>query len=219
MVENYRATQSAVEFRSKEPWWVLVFFIGVLPIFPLMIIEYDPSFLGTNGFILMVVILSIIGFIILVLCIKLRKVSKRVSVDASTRSLMIEILWSGLRVSKRVFALEAINRFEVQLRMVRSGRHSRKQIKAVALILQSGKRKYLTGPKDQENVQAITDQLNNLLQNHAGFPQERFADPPRPQLPETSPQSMRNQNIIAYSGMAFFVAMMIVVAIVLNNIE
>jgi hypothetical protein len=219
MVENYRSTQSGVEFKVNNPWWAGLFFIGTLPVLALKVVSDNPSFLNTDGFILMVVILAIIGFIVLVLSLLLRKVIRRISVDASTRSLMIEILWSGLRVSKRVFAFETINRFEVQLRMVKSGRYSRKQIKTVTLILQSGKRKYLTGPKDQENVHAITDQLNNLLQGQAGFPQERFTDLPKPQLPETSPQSLRNQNILAGSVMVFFVVMMIVLVIVLKNVE
>ncbi len=219
MVENYRTTQSGVEFKIKNPWWAGLIFIAVLPVFVLKVCYDHPSFVDTDGFIVMITIFAIVALIMLVISLLLRNVIRRVSVDSSTRSLMIEILWSGLRVSKRVFTFETIKRFEVQLRMVKSGRYSRKQIRAVTLILQSGKRKYLTGLKDQESVQTVTDQLNNLLQEHAGFQQENFADISKPQLPEQSSISLKAQNIIGISVMVFFIAMMIALVFVLKNIE
>lgn len=219
MVKTNRSTQSVIELKINEPWWSLLLFIIILPVIPLGLIDDDPSFLDSERFVVLVVILAIVGIIFLMLSLLLRKVIRRISVDISTRSLIIETLWSGIRVSKRVFPFEIINRFEVQLRMVQSGRYSRKQIKSAALILQSGKIKYLSGPNDQENVQVITDKLNNLLQDQAGFPHERFTNLPKPRLPETSPNSMRNQNILAVSVMVFLIVMLITIAIVLKNIE
>ena len=166
---------------------------------------------------LVITIFVVLGVAIIAVSFLRKNVIRRFSIDTPEQSLVYEEFWGKFRMARRSYKLETIDKFEVLFRTVPKGRHSHQQIVTVALIFQSTKRKYLTGPKDQENVRGIAGQLNMLLQDEAGFPSDRFFGATTPNFPEQTPQNLKAQKIFAISAMGVFVALMIAMILVFTN--
>lgn len=180
MSENFRS-ENSVEFPILVKWWYGLIFA---PIFPLCIIGAsitDPNFNETEGIVLIITIIVISSVLITVLSFLSRNIIRRISVDLSTRSLVFEEFWSGLRVSKRTYPFETIDKFDLILRNMRRSRYSKVfRVPLITLIFQSGKKKYITGIYDSDNIETRANQLNNMLKDKCGFPAERFAEPLKP---------------------------------------
>ncbi|MHA1746090.1 MAG: hypothetical protein ACTSWW_08815, partial [Promethearchaeota archaeon] len=204
----------AVEFQIETQWWLGLIIAPVMPIILIIIYLTDPAFKALEIFWWIFIPFAFVGIVMIMIGLFTRKVLKRFSVDTSTQSLMFEIFWGKFRVVKKVYPYGSISKFEVVLRMIPKGENSQQQIEALALIFQSGKRKYLTGYKDQKNVRKITQDLNNLLQERANFPSENFRGS-IPRLPEQSPSA----KIIGIFALVFSVALIVTILLVLPNIE
>ncbi len=177
MSENFRSEQS-VEIFIKTKWWVGLIIATIMPLCLVGATFTDPtfnSFKGNELIIISVAIFSVIALTISLLC---RKIIKRFSVDSSTRSLVYELFWSGLRVFKKTYPFETINKFDIILKNLKEGKYSPiHRVEVLTLVFQSGKMKFFTGIHDWDNVKTWANQLNNLLQDQGGFPAERFAEP------------------------------------------
>ena len=184
MLENFQSKQS-VEISIKTKWWVGLIIAPIMPLSLIWATFTDPafnSFKGNELIIISVAIFSVVALTISLLC---RKIIKRFSVDSSTRSLVFEVFWSGLRVFKKNYPFEIINKFDIILKNMKKGRYSSfRQVEVLTLVLQTGKMKYITGIHDQDSVKTWAMQLNNLLRDQGGFPAERFAEPLIPHWPE-----------------------------------
>jgi hypothetical protein len=153
----------------------------------------DPNFNETKGLVLIITLVAIFSGTILVISLLSRKIIRRFSVDHSTRSLIYEVFWGGIRVVKRSFPFDTINKFDLVNRNVPKGRYSSQQIEVLVILFQSGKMKYLTSVLDQDHIFMWGNQLNNLLQNEGGFPAERFYKRLDPYWP---PQSKKTKKIL-----------------------
>lgn len=178
MVENYRSEQK-VEFSILKRWWVELIVAAIFPICLSIGYFTTPDF-KFEGIMLIFTFFAIIEVLVMVVSLLRRKVTKRFTVDSSTRSLVFEEFWSILRISKKTFPFDIINKFDLVFRNMRKGRYSMQQVTILTLTFQSGKVKYLTGILDQDNIETWADQLNKLLKEHGGFPSERFAEPLTP---------------------------------------
>ena len=208
MVGNFRSEQS-VEFSIKTLWWAGLIIFPIMPFCLIMAYLTDPSFKDFEGFVLIITIVAIFEVLIIVFVFLGRKVVKRFTVDPSTRSLVFDEFWGGLRVVKRIFPFETINKFDLVLKNVPKGRHSFEVAKLLVLTFQNEKMKYLTTKLDQDNIEAWSRQLNNLLQDQGGFPAERFVEPLKPHWPDKGDQKSLKNLII------FLIAAIIIITIVL----
>ena len=186
MSENFRSEQP-VELSFKMQWGGRLMLASILPICFLLLTYTDSNFnqFGIDEIILIsVAIFTVVALSILLLC---RKIIKRFSIDSSRQSLVFEVFLSGIRVIKRSYPFETINKFDLIIRNMRRGSDmysSIQEVKILALVLQSGKIKYFTGYLHQDNAKIWAMQLNKLLQDQGGFPAERFAEPLTPHWPE-----------------------------------
>ena len=186
MSENFPSEKS-VELSFKLQWWGRLILASILPIC-LLLLTFTGSTLNQFGvdelILISVAILTVVALSIILLC---RKIIKRFSIDSSRRSLVFEVFLSGIRVFKRSYPFETINKFDLILKNMRRGSgiySSIQQVKILALVLQSGKIKYFTGFLHQDYAKIWAKQLNSLLKDQGGFPAERFAEPLTPHWPE-----------------------------------
>jgi len=206
-----------VEFPIETKWWAGFIIAPIMPICMFLATITDPTFKESGYAGLVITIFSVLGVGIVGLSFLRKNVFKRFSIDGPSQSLVYEDYWGKFRMARRTYKLETIDKFEILYRTVPKGQHSHQRIVTVALIFQTTKRKYLTGPLDQENVRGIASELNMLLQDQADFPSERFTGANTPNYPEPTPQNLKVQKIFAISGMGVFVALMIAMILVFTN--
>jgi len=174
--ENFQSGQS-VEISIKTQWWLGLIILPIMPFCLIMAYIKDPDFKELEAFVLIITIFAIFEIAVLVISLLGRKITKRFSVDSSTRSLVFEKYWSGLRMLKKIYPFETIDKFDLILRNMAKGEYSVQTVEILALVFQSGKMKYLTSTLDRENIKTWAAQLNTLLQVQGGFPAEHFAEP------------------------------------------
>ena len=174
------------------------------------------SFKGNEILIISVAISSVLSLVIALLC---RKTTKRFSVDSSMRLLVFEVFWSGLRVFKRTYPFEIINKFGLYTRYVPKGMYSRQQIDVLALEFQSGKKKYFMGFHMQNNIRKLIFQLNNLLQDQGGFPAERFTEPIIAHKIEDNKKHLKILYIFIISGLGVVFLLMLYMIFVIGPYE
>ena len=162
----------------------------------------DPSFNELEYRGLIISIISIFAFVTIVITLLGRKITKRFSVDSYTRSLVFKKYWSGLRILKKIYPFETIDKFDLIFRNVAKGQYSSQKVEILALVFQSGKMRYLTSTLDRDNIKTWATQLNALLQIQGGFPAERFAEPLVAHWPT------RKQNLVK---MFFFICLFVFV--------
>ena len=206
-----------VEFPIGTKWWAGLIIAPIMPICMFLATITDPTFKESGFAGLVITIFSVFGVGIVGLSFLRKNVIKRFSIDGPSQSLVYEEFWGKFRMARRTYKLETIDKFEVLFRTVPKGRYSHQRIVTMALIFQSNKRKYLTGPLDQENVRGIASQLNTLLQDQAGFPSDRFRGAETPNYPEPTTQNLKAQKIFAISAMGVFVALMFAMILVFTN--
>ena len=176
MSENFQSEQS-VDISTKTLWWIGLIFALIMPLCLVGGTLTDPTFYSFKGNEIIVIGVALFSVVSLVIALLSRKTTKKFSVDSSMRSLEFEVFWSGLRVFKRTYPFEIINKFGLYTRYVPKGTYSRQQIDVLALEFQSGKIKYFMGFDIQINIRKLVIQLNKLLQDQGGFPVERFTEP------------------------------------------
>ena len=101
MSENFRSEQS-VEISLKTQWWIGLIIAPILPLCLIGATFTDPTFNQFEGNELIIISVAIFAVVTLAISLLCRKIIKRFSMDSSTRSLVYEKFWSGLRVSKRI---------------------------------------------------------------------------------------------------------------------
>jgi len=174
--ENFHSGQS-VEISIKTQWWLGLIILPIMPFCLIMAYITDPDFKELEAFVLIITIFAIFEIAVLVISLLGRKITKRFSVDSSARSLVFKKYWSGLRILKKIYPFETIDKFDLIFRNVAKGQYSMQKVEILTLVFQSGKMKYLTSTFDRENIKTWAAQLNVLLQVQGGFPAERFAEP------------------------------------------
>ncbi|MHA1744347.1 MAG: hypothetical protein ACTSWW_00015 [Promethearchaeota archaeon] len=192
---NFQYNQSVVEIAISTQWYVGLIVTGIPLIFMLIMIFINPTIKDDEGFSLFIGFITISGSVILSISLLRRKIIKRFSVDSSVRSLIVEELWSGLRISRKIYPFETIKRFEVVFRLMNQGSYSTQQVEVAALVFQSGKMTYFTGFRDRDRVTEIAMQLNDLLQEQAGFPPELVAAPLTPYIPARAKKAIKRWTI------------------------
>jgi len=209
MSENFRSEQS-VEISIKTKWWIGLIVTPIMPICLFMALITDAPYKDEQELILIISFVTIFTVVALMISLLCRKIIKRFSVDSSTRSLVFEVFCGGIRVFKKIYSFEIIDKFDIILKNMKEGKHSSfRQVEVLTLVLQSGKMKFFTGIHDQDNVKTWAMQLNNLLQNQGGFPVERFAEPLTPHWPEV------DQNLLKIFPLLFILVFTLVIGIVL----
>ena len=209
MLENFQSEQS-VEISIKTKWWVALIIAPIMPLCLVGATFTDPTFNSFEVYELIVISVAIFSVVALTISLLCRKIIKRFSVDTSTRSLVFEVFWSGLRVFKKNYPFEIINKFDIILKNMKKGRYSSfRQVEVLTLVLQTGKLKYITGIYDQDSVKTWAMQLNNLLQDQGDFPAERFAEPLAPHWPEG------DQNLLKKFILLFILVFTLVIGTVL----
>ncbi|QEE14453.1 hypothetical protein DSAG12_00266 [Promethearchaeum syntrophicum] len=176
MSENFESEQS-VNISTQTVWWIGLVSALLMPLCLVGGTLTDPTFNSFKGNEIIIISVAFFSVGSLMIALLSRKTTKRFSVDSSMRSLVFEVFWSGLRVFKRIYPFEIINKFDIFTRMVPSGRYSQQQIDVLALVFQSGKKKIFMGISIQANVKNLAIGLNTLLQDQGGFPSERFIEP------------------------------------------
>ncbi|MHA1746089.1 MAG: hypothetical protein ACTSWW_08810 [Promethearchaeota archaeon] len=210
---------AGMEFPIETKWWAGLIIAPIMPICMVLATITDPTFKESGWAGLVITIFSVLGVGIVGLSFLRKNVIKRFSIDDPSQSLVFEEFWGKFRMVRRTYKLETIDKFEILYRTVPKGQHSHQRIITVALIFQTTKRKYLTGPLDQGNLLGIVGQLNSLLQDQAGFPSDRFRGVETPNYPKPTPQNLKAQKIFAISAMGIFVALMIVMILLFANME
>ncbi|MHA1474029.1 MAG: hypothetical protein ACTSRX_00445 [Promethearchaeota archaeon] len=191
MSENFRTGQS-VEIPIIIRWWLGLIITPIMPIFLVIASFTTPNFKEIEGMMLIIIITAIYTVANLTLSLLLRKVIKRFSVDSATRSLVFELFWSGLRIYKRTYPFEIINKFDLVYRNMKKSRYARiEQVVVLTLTFQSEKIKYITGILDRDNLETWANQLNNLLKDQGGFPAEYFVEPLTPHWPDRDQKSLK----------------------------
>ena len=218
MSENFRSEQS-VEISIKTAWWIGLIYTLVMPLCLVGATFTDSTFYSFKGNEFIIISASISSVVSLILALLCRKTTKRFFVDSSIRSLVFEVYWSGLRVFKRTFPFEIINKFDLFTRMVPSGRYSRQQVDILALVFQSGKIKYFTGFHIQNNIKKLTIQLNNLLQDQGGFPAERFSEPLIARWVEENKKTQKILYIFIISGFVLIFLLLLYMILVIGPNE
>ena len=176
----------------------------------------DPTFYSFKGNEIIIISVSIFSVVSLMIALLSRKTTKRFSVDSSIRSLVFEVFWNGLRVLKRTYPFEIINKFGLYTRYVPKGMNSRQQIDVLALEFQSGKIKYFMGFDIQINIRKLVIQLNKLLQDQGGFPAERFTEPIIANQIEDNKKHLKILYIIIISGLGVVFLLMLYVIFVIG---
>ncbi|QEE14452.1 hypothetical protein DSAG12_00265 [Promethearchaeum syntrophicum] len=190
MLENSRSEQS-VELSVKTLWWAGLIILPIMPLCLIMGFITDPNFKEFEGFVLIITIVAIFEVLVLVLVFLRRDVVKRFTADVSTRSLVFNEYWRGLRVVKRSYPFETINKFDLIFKNVPKGRYSHEIAKFLVLTFQSEKMKVFSSKLDQDNIESWGRQLNTLLQDQGGFPAENFAEPLEPHWPNRDQKSLK----------------------------
>ena len=137
-LDRIRSEQS-VEITTEPRWWFGLLFAAIMLFSLIMAIITDPTFIELS--IGVVVLIGFIVFIVVDLTITFlcRKIVKRFSVDMTSRSLIYETFGGSVRVFKKVFPFETIDKFEIIYRNIRKSKyHSVQRIKFLALTLQQG---------------------------------------------------------------------------------
>ncbi|MCK5343345.1 MAG: hypothetical protein KAR20_08065 [Candidatus Heimdallarchaeota archaeon] len=214
MSDNNRSTNPTVEIPVVTQWYVGPIVTGLMLILIILIYIFNPTFKAFEGFVPFIIIFAIFEVVTLGISLLRKNITIRISVNSPSQSLVFEEFWSQLRMSKKIYPYETIKRFEIVYRIMNKGRYSTQQVEVAALVFQSGKMKYLTKFRDRENAQTTAIQLNNLLQDHGGFPSERFAEPLVPYLPARTQKALK--------GLACFIlllisAVIIIVILMLTN--
>ena len=217
MSENYRSEQS-VELSIKTLWWAGLIIIPIMPFCLIMAYLTDPNFKDFEGFVLIISIVAIFEVLVILLSFLRRNVVKRFTVDSSTRSLVFSEYWRGLRVVKRIFPFDTINKFDLILKNVPKGQHSHEVAKLLVLTFQSEKMKIFSSKLDQENIESWGRQLNNLLQDQGGFPAERFTEPLKPHWPAGDQKLLKRFVLIFLIVMTIMIATVLITLVLLGVI-
>ncbi|MHA1901407.1 MAG: hypothetical protein ACTSW5_10975 [Promethearchaeota archaeon] len=196
MVEKIRSEQS-VDLSIKTLWWAGLIILPIMPFCLIMAYFTDPNFKDFEGFVLIITIVAIFEVLVLALVFLRRNVVKRFTVDSSTRSLVFSEYWRGLRVVKRIFPFDTINKFDLILKNVPKGRHSFEVAKLLVLTFQSEKMKIFSSKLDQDNIESWGRQLNNLLQDQGGFPADRFVEQLKPHWPAVE-QNLKKRFVLIF---------------------
>ena len=123
MSENFQSEQS-IEISVKTAWWIGLVYTIVMQLCLVGGTLTDPTFISFKGNEIIIIFIAISSVASLVIALLSRKTTKRFFVDSSMRSLVFEVFWSGLRVFKRTYPFEIINKFDIFTRMVPSGKYS-----------------------------------------------------------------------------------------------
>jgi len=215
MSENFQSEQSVV-ISTKTAWWIGLISALIMPLCLVGGTLTDPTFYSFKGNEIIIISVSIFSVVSLMIALLSRKTTKRFSVDSSIRSLVFEVFWNGLRVLKRTYPFEIINKFGLYTRYVPTGMNSRQQIDVLALELQSGKIKYFMGFGIQINIRKLVIQLNKLLQDQGGFPAERFTEPIIANQIEDNKKHLKILYIIIISGLGVVFLLMLYMIFVIG---
>ena len=205
---NSQSTQPSEKIQILTQWWAGPIVTGIMAILILALYFINPTFKemeGFNLFMIVFVILEVIGCGIPLLR---KNVMLRVSMTEQASGLMLEVFWSHLLVSKRVFPFEKIQKFEVVKKMMnkKGSRYASEMVEVVALVFQSGKSRSITAFRDRENAVEIATNLNNFVVENGG--PSRFAEAVMPY--------MLKRSMIAYTVLFCFVGAFIIAAIVVT---
>ena len=191
MSENIRSEQS-VEIPIITRWWMELIVAAIMPICLIIAFITSPDSLKFEGIMLLIIIFAIFEVVMMVISLLRRKVIKRFTVDSSTRSLVFEVFWSSLRIYKRAYPFEIINKFDLLYRNMKKSRYARiQQVVVLTLTFHSEKIKYITGILDRDNLETWANQLNNLLKDQGGFPAESFVEPLTPHWLDRDQKSLK----------------------------
>lgn len=176
--------EKSIEMFIKTRWWIFTILFAVMPITFIIIAIKDPTFEFLEGNELFFIVITIISLVALVISLFFQKIIERFSVDSSTQFLLVEVFCSGLRVFKKTYPFNTIDKFDIILINLRKSKlSSYRPVEILTLVLKSGKMDHFTGIKNRDNVKTWAMQLNNLLQVQGNFPAERFAEALTPHWP------------------------------------
>lgn len=205
---NYRSTQSSVDIPILTQWWAGPIVTGIMAIIILALYFINPTFKEMEGFDLFIIIFVILEVIGCGIPLLRKNVILRVSVIDQSSQLMLEVFWSNLRVSKRIYPIEKLQKFEIVKKMMnkKGSIYGSQTVDVVALVFQSGRSRSITAYRDRENAIEIATKLNNLVIENGG--PSRFSEAAMPYMPKRA--------LIAYTVLFCFIGVLVIAAIVVS---
>lgn len=206
--DRLQSSSPKIDIPILTQWWAGPIVTGIMAILLATLYFVNPSFKEMEGiefFIIVFVVLEVLGCGIPLLR---KNVVLRVSVVEHSSQLMLEVFWSHLRVSKRRYPFENLQKFEVVNKMMnkKGTRYGSEMVDVVALVFQSGKSRTITAYRDRKNTVEIATELNAFVVEQGG--PSRFSEVVTPY--------MLTRSMVAYTVLFCFIGVVIVAAIVVT---
>ena len=138
-------------------------------------------------------------------------------VDIARNQLEYELYYSNIRVSRKIYSLQEINRFEVVLRMKTKYKRLY-QSNTLALTFQLEKApKYLTKPAQEQEVIDLAIQLNRFLESNTNLDGVNLNREIIPYLPKKEQMIQNGLMIVTCVAMLFALIAIIIAVVILGT--
>ena len=135
-------------------------------------------------------------------------------VDAQKNLLIYERYWSNVRVKKKEFRLEDVDRFDVFKRLRSRGKYGTIEWECLGLNFRTKNPEYLTGPKEEPNTIKYAKRLNEFLASNTSINKGRLQEEITPEYTKRAKKLLKIYYICL--GAIIFTALIVIVWIIVS---